>query len=31
VVKRLRRKLARLGAAVTIHAIRGVGFHLAPA
>jgi DNA-binding response OmpR family regulator len=28
VVKRLRRKLARLGAAVTIHAIRGVGFHL---
>jgi DNA-binding response OmpR family regulator len=31
VVKRLRRKLARLGAAVTIHAIRGVGFHLVPA
>jgi DNA-binding response OmpR family regulator len=28
VVKRLRRKLARLGATVTIHAIRGVGFHL---
>jgi DNA-binding response OmpR family regulator len=31
VVKRLRRKLARLGAAVTIHAVRGVGFHLVPA
>jgi DNA-binding response OmpR family regulator len=28
VVKRLRRKLARVGAAVTIHAVRGVGFHL---
>jgi DNA-binding response OmpR family regulator len=31
IVKRLRRKLARLGAAVTIHAVRGVGFHLLPA
>jgi DNA-binding response OmpR family regulator len=31
VVKRLRRKLAGLGAAVTIHAVRGVGFHLVPA
>jgi DNA-binding response OmpR family regulator len=31
VVKRLRQKLARLGAAVTIHAVRGVGFHLLPA
>lgn len=30
VVKRLRQKLARLGAAVTIHAVRGVGFHLLP-
>jgi DNA-binding response OmpR family regulator len=31
VVKRLRRKLANLGATVTIHAVRGVrgvGFHL---
>lgn len=28
VVKRLRRKLAHLGAPVTIHAVRGVGFHL---
>lgn len=28
VVKRLRRKLAQLGASVTIHAIRGVGFRL---
>jgi Transcriptional regulatory protein, C terminal len=28
VVKRLRRKLARLGTTVTIHAVRGVGFHL---
>ncbi|WP_020386342.1 winged helix-turn-helix domain-containing protein [Kribbella catacumbae] len=31
VVKRLRQKLASLGAAVTIHAVRGVGFHLLPA
>lgn len=31
VVKRLRQKLADLGAAVTIHAVRGVGFHLLPA
>lgn len=31
VVKRLRQKLAELGAAVTIHAVRGVGFHLLPA
>lgn len=30
VVKRLRQKLAELGAAVTIHAVRGVGFHLLP-
>jgi hypothetical protein len=30
VVKRLRRKLARLGTTVTIHAVRGVGFHLPP-
>jgi hypothetical protein len=30
VVKRLRQKLANLGAAVTIHAVRGVGFHLLP-
>jgi DNA-binding response OmpR family regulator len=30
VVKRLRRKLSDLGAAVTIHAVRGVGFHLPP-
>ena len=30
VVKRLRRKLAWLGAMVTIHAVRGVGFRLAP-
>ncbi|WP_328992300.1 winged helix-turn-helix domain-containing protein [Kribbella sp. NBC_01245] len=30
VVKRLRRKLARVGANTTIHAIRGVGFHLLP-
>lgn len=28
VVKRLRRKLVQLGASVTIHAIRGVGFRL---
>jgi hypothetical protein len=31
VVKRLRQKLAALGASVTIHAVRGVGFHLLPA
>ncbi|MEV6414651.1 winged helix-turn-helix domain-containing protein [Kribbella sp. NPDC051718] len=31
VVKRLRQKLAGLGASVTIHAVRGVGFHLLPA
>ncbi|MEU0095146.1 winged helix-turn-helix domain-containing protein [Kribbella sp. NPDC006257] len=31
VVKRLRQKLTDLGAAVTIHAVRGVGFHLLPA
>jgi hypothetical protein len=31
VVKRLRQKLAALGATVTIHAVRGVGFHLLPA
>ncbi|QNE17721.1 winged helix family transcriptional regulator [Kribbella qitaiheensis] len=31
VVKRLRQKLTELGAAVTIHAVRGVGFHLLPA
>ncbi|MFI5713690.1 winged helix-turn-helix domain-containing protein [Kribbella sp. NPDC051620] len=31
VVKRLRQKLAGLGATVTIHAVRGVGFHLLPA
>ncbi|MEU4395704.1 winged helix-turn-helix domain-containing protein [Kribbella sp. NPDC023855] len=30
VVKRLRQKLATLGATVTIHAVRGVGFHLLP-
>lgn len=30
VVKRLRQKLADLGATVTIHAVRGVGFHLLP-
>ncbi|MEU4607139.1 winged helix-turn-helix domain-containing protein [Kribbella sp. NPDC023972] len=30
VVKRLRQKLAHLGATVTIHAVRGVGFHLLP-
>ncbi|MFC7241338.1 winged helix-turn-helix domain-containing protein [Catellatospora aurea] len=30
VVRRLRRKLARLNAAVTVHAVRGVGFRLAP-
>jgi DNA-binding response OmpR family regulator len=30
VVKRLRQKLTELGAAVTIHAVRGVGFHLLP-
>lgn len=30
VVRRVRRKLARLGAAATIHAVRGVGFRLAP-
>ena len=28
VVKRLRQKLSNLGATVTIHAVRGVGFHL---
>ncbi|HZX06573.1 winged helix-turn-helix domain-containing protein, partial [Kribbella sp.] len=28
VVKRLRQKLTNLGATVTIHAVRGVGFHL---
>ncbi|GAA1543142.1 winged helix-turn-helix domain-containing protein [Kribbella lupini] len=31
VVKRLRQKLAHLGATVTISAVRGVGFHLLPA
>ncbi|MGW7686204.1 helix-turn-helix domain-containing protein [Kribbella sp. NPDC054772] len=31
VVKRLRQKLTHLGATVTIHAVRGVGFHLLPA
>lgn len=31
VVRRLRRKLARLNAPATIHAVRGVGFRLAPA
>ncbi|ADB33962.1 putative two component transcriptional regulator, winged helix family [Kribbella flavida DSM 17836] len=31
VVKRLRQKLAQLGASVTIQAVRGVGFHLLPA
>ncbi|MFC5927117.1 winged helix-turn-helix domain-containing protein [Micromonospora vulcania] len=31
VVRRVRRKLARLNAAATIHAVRGVGFRLAPA
>ncbi|GAA1572506.1 hypothetical protein GCM10009804_31180 [Kribbella hippodromi] len=30
VVKRLRQKLANLGASVTIQAVRGVGFHLLP-
>ncbi|TCO44449.1 transcriptional regulator [Kribbella antiqua] len=30
VVKRLRQKLSKLGATVTIHAVRGVGFHLLP-
>ncbi|MFI7489958.1 winged helix-turn-helix domain-containing protein [Micromonospora echinaurantiaca] len=30
VVRRVRRKLARLNAAATIHAVRGVGFRLAP-
>jgi hypothetical protein len=30
VVKRLRQKLSSLGATVTIHAVRGVGFHLLP-
>jgi hypothetical protein len=30
VVKRLRQKLSNLGATVTIHAVRGVGFHLLP-
>ncbi|MFG3557168.1 winged helix-turn-helix domain-containing protein [Micromonospora sp. NPDC047557] len=30
VVRRVRRKLARLDAATTIHAVRGVGFRLAP-
>lgn len=29
VVRRVRRKLARLGASATIHAVRGVGFRLA--
>ncbi|MEV0212178.1 winged helix-turn-helix domain-containing protein [Micromonospora sp. NPDC050695] len=31
VVRRVRRKLARVNAAATIHAVRGVGFRLAPA
>ena len=31
VVKRLRQKLTHLGATVTIHAVRGVGFYLLPA
>ncbi|MER7334154.1 MULTISPECIES: winged helix-turn-helix domain-containing protein [unclassified Micromonospora] len=31
VVRRVRRKLARLNASATIHAVRGVGFRLAPA
>ena len=31
VVRRLRRKLARLEATVTIHVIRGVGLRLPPA
>lgn len=31
VVRRVRRKLARLGAAATIHAVRGVGFRLTAA
>lgn len=30
VVRRVRRKLARLNASATIHAVRGVGFRLAP-
>ncbi|CCH19381.1 winged helix-turn-helix domain-containing protein [Micromonospora lupini] len=30
VVRRVRRKLARLDAAATIHAVRGVGFRLTP-
>jgi DNA-binding response OmpR family regulator len=30
VVKRLRQKLTNLGATVSIHAVRGVGFHLLP-
>lgn len=30
VVRRLRRKLARLNASMTVHAVRGVGFRLAP-
>jgi hypothetical protein len=30
VVKRLRQKLTNLGATTTIHAVRGVGFHLLP-
>ncbi|WP_144120177.1 winged helix-turn-helix domain-containing protein [Catellatospora sichuanensis] len=30
VVRRVRRKLARLNASVTVHAVRGVGFRLAP-
>ncbi|WBB68531.1 winged helix-turn-helix domain-containing protein [Micromonospora sp. WMMD812] len=30
VVRRVRRKLAELGASATIHAVRGVGFRLAP-
>ncbi|MFC3502495.1 winged helix-turn-helix domain-containing protein [Micromonospora krabiensis] len=31
VVRRVRRKLVELGASATIHAVRGVGFRLAPA
>lgn len=31
VVRRVRRKLARLNASATIHAVRGVGFRLTPA
>ncbi|MFC0033365.1 winged helix-turn-helix domain-containing protein [Micromonospora chaiyaphumensis] len=30
VVRRVRRKLGRVGAAPTIHAVRGIGFRLAP-